>query len=115
MACSSGAATVAEIALGFAPGYDARTTTVGGTTSGYSLIGSRKSAIAPTRKMTMERTPAKIGRLMKKSEKFMGKAVAGGRGFRAVCWADGWENPRQLLSDSRGGWRGWSGSRPRRA
>ncbi len=51
--------------------------TVGGTTSGYSLIGRRVRAMAPTRKMTMERTPAKIGRLMKKSEKFMG---VGGEG-----------------------------------
>src|SRR5476651_2116410 len=50
----------------------ARTTTVGGTTSGYSLIGSWNSEIAPTMKMRIERTPAKIGRLMKKSEMFMG-------------------------------------------
>ena len=52
-------------------------TTVGGTISGYSLMGSCVSAMAPTRKMTIEMTPAKIGRLMKKSEIFMGKAVAG--------------------------------------
>src|SRR4051812_8451900 len=50
--------------------------TVGGTTSGYSLMGSWRREIAPTRKITIERTPAKIGRLMKKSEIFMGKAVA---------------------------------------
>src|SRR6478735_8435162 len=49
----------------------ARTTTVGGTTSGYSLTGRRKSEIAPTRKITIEITPAKIGRLMKNSEMFM--------------------------------------------
>src|SRR5258708_12263370 len=32
--------------------------------------------MAPTIKMMIDKTPAKIGRLMKKSEKFMGKAVA---------------------------------------
>src|SRR5438874_1130692 len=44
---------------------------VGGTTSGYSLIGNRTMAINPTMKITMESTPAKIGRRMKKWEKFM--------------------------------------------
>ena len=38
--CSSGDATVSAMTFGFAPGYVARTTTVGGTTCGYSLIGS---------------------------------------------------------------------------
>src|SRR3954470_17846108 len=59
--------------------------TVGGTTSGYSLMGSCVSEIAPTRKMMIERTPAKIGRLMKKSEIFMGKAVARGRVWQLGC------------------------------
>src|SRR5437016_11890555 len=45
---------------------------VGGTTSGYSLIGNRNIAIKPTRKITMESTPAKIGRRIKKCEKFIG-------------------------------------------
>src|SRR5206468_10562847 len=44
---------------------------VGGTTSGYSLMGSRHTAIAPTMKITIESTPAKMGRRMKKWEKFM--------------------------------------------
>src|SRR5581483_6773274 len=44
---------------------------VGGTTSGYSLIGNLSIASRPSRKISMERTPAKIGRLMKKCEKFM--------------------------------------------
>src|SRR2546426_3986036 len=57
--------------FGLAPGYVARTTTVGGTTSGYSLIGNRVIAINPMMKMTIESTPAKIGRRMKKWEKFM--------------------------------------------
>src|SRR5437016_3096061 len=71
MACSSGDATVSAMVFGFAPGYVARTTIVGGTTSGYSLIGKRHIAISPTMKMTMENTPAKMGRRMKKSEKFI--------------------------------------------
>src|SRR5580658_4782193 len=44
---------------------------VGGTTSGYSLIGRRNMAINPTRKITAESTPAKMGRRMKKWEKFI--------------------------------------------
>src|SRR5580658_9621279 len=45
--------------------------TVGGTTSGYSLIGSCGNAIRPARKISADRTPAKIGRLMKNCESFM--------------------------------------------
>src|SRR5438552_9790121 len=71
MACSSGDATVSAMVFGFAPGYVARTTMVGGTTSGYSLIGNRHMAINPRMKMTVESTPANIGRRIKKSEKFI--------------------------------------------
>src|SRR5260370_40327724 len=71
IACSSGLATVSAMALGFAPGQVAFTITVGGTTSGYSLIGSCGNAIRPARKMRAESTPAKIGRLMKNCESFM--------------------------------------------
>ncbi|EEF58872.1 hypothetical protein Cflav_PD1705 [Pedosphaera parvula Ellin514] len=70
-ACSNGAATVSEIVLGLAPGYVAITTMVGGTISGYSLIGNRNIDIKPSRKIIIDNTPAKIGRLMKKCEKFM--------------------------------------------
>ena len=72
MACSSGDATVSAMTCGFAPGYSARTTTVGGTTSGYSLIGSSFSEMAPLMKMIADSTPAKIGRFTKKLEKFTG-------------------------------------------
>src|SRR5258708_7515575 len=48
---------------------------VGGTTSGYSLIGRRHRAMNPRRKMMVESTPAKIGRRMKKLEKFIAKSV----------------------------------------
>src|SRR5262245_12697085 len=80
MACSSGEATVSAMVFGFAPGYTARTTTVGGTTSGYSLMGNRHSESAPTMKIISDSTPAKIGRLMKKWENFMARSVGGGGG-----------------------------------
>src|ERR1700693_3311696 len=51
---------------------------VGGTTSGYSLMGKRHMAINPTRKITIESTPAKMGRRMKKWEKFIVLSPKGG-------------------------------------
>src|SRR5882672_4806081 len=57
--------------FGLAPGYEACTTIVGGTTSGYSLMGNRHMAINPTMKTRVESTPANIGRRMKKCEKFI--------------------------------------------
>ncbi len=74
---SSGEATVSAITLGLAPGNCAFTTTVGGTTSGYSEIGSWKSETRPARKMITEITPAKIGRSMKKRERFMAISAIG--------------------------------------
>src|SRR5712691_5751838 len=71
--CSMGVATVSASTFGFAPGYTARTTTVGGAISGYCAMGSWNTAIPPTSTMTMERTAAKIGRRMKKWEKFMAR------------------------------------------
>src|SRR6267142_2408859 len=68
---SSGVATVSAMTLGLAPGNWAFTTTVGGTTSGYSEIGSWKTDTAPARKIRTEMTPAKIGRSMKKRDRFM--------------------------------------------
>src|SRR5690606_33881128 len=72
MASSSGVATVSEITLGLAPGYQVRTTTEGGTTSGYSPIGSSGIEIRPAAKITIDNTAAKIGLSMKKREKSMG-------------------------------------------
>src|SRR5918993_1448193 len=54
----------------------ARTTTEGGTTSGYSLIGSTNMAIPPARKITIESTLAKIARSMKNLEKCIARASA---------------------------------------
>src|SRR5881394_2028812 len=70
ISCSSGAATVSAIVFGLAPGYDAVTTTDGGTTSGYSLTGKLNSAMAPTIVTNADSTVAKIGRSMKKCESF---------------------------------------------
>ena len=70
--CSSGEATVSAMTFGLAPGNAARTTTVGGTTPGNSLIGSWKSASSPPTTISSERTIAKIGRVMKKDENFIG-------------------------------------------
>jgi hypothetical protein len=58
-----------------------RTTTDGGTTSGYSLIGRIGIVIRPAAKITIDSTAAKIGLSMKKREKsmeeFLGKHSAG--------------------------------------
>src|SRR5690349_16559310 len=83
---SSGVATVSAMVLGLAPGNCAVTTTDGGTTSGYSEIGSCSMAISPARNKAMEITPAKIGRSMKNFDRFTcvsprawpGVLVAGG-------------------------------------
>src|SRR4051812_29906649 len=81
---SSGVATVSEITRGLAPGNWARTTICGGATSGYSDTGRRKIASTPTRKMKIERTPAKRGRSMKKREMSMRRlrSALGRRGAR---------------------------------
>src|SRR5690606_9808349 len=71
MDSSSGVATVSAITLGLAPGYCARTTTLGGATSGYSEMGRPRNAMSPPRKMSTDSTPAKMGRSMKKRERFM--------------------------------------------
>src|SRR5580765_2634730 len=68
--CSSGAATVSAMTFGLAPGYTARTTTVGGTTLGYSLTGRRSSARLPAARISTESTTAKIGRSMKNRASF---------------------------------------------
>ncbi|MNS63062.1 hypothetical protein D3C72_961470 [compost metagenome] len=68
---SSGEATVSAITLGLAPGYCARTTTEGGTTSGYSEIGSLNIEMAPIRKISTDSTPAKMGRSIKNLERFI--------------------------------------------
>src|SRR3954469_3175956 len=71
MASSIGVATVSAITLGLAPGYCARTTTDGGTTSGYSEIGSLNIEMGTIRKISNDRNPAKMGRSIKNLERFM--------------------------------------------
>src|ERR1022692_73296 len=50
-------------------------TTVGGAISGYCAIGSTCDEISPANVMMIEITPAKIGRLMKNSEKPIGDGL----------------------------------------
>ncbi len=69
--CSSGVITVSAMVLGEAPGYCPLTTTVGGTISGYSLIGSCGIASSPATVISIARTVAKIGRSMKNEEIFI--------------------------------------------
>src|ERR1700682_847872 len=71
ISCSSGVMTVSAIVFGEAPGYWPLTTTVGGTISGYSLIGSAGIASRPATVKRMAITVAKIGRSIKKDEMFM--------------------------------------------
>src|SRR6218665_1558319 len=73
---SMGEATVSAMTLGLAPGYCARTITEGGTTSGYSAVGNANNAMTPASRMTIDRTPAKMGRSMKNLEMFMMKLRA---------------------------------------
>src|SRR3546814_20970275 len=76
IASSSGVATVSAITFGLAPGYTVRTTTDGGTTSGYSPIGSSGIEIRQAAKITIDSTAAKIGRSMKNMEKSMALLLA---------------------------------------
>src|ERR1700722_14960517 len=64
--------TVSAMVLGDAPGYCPLTTTVGGTTSGYSLIGRAGMASRPPTTMRIASTVAKMGRSMKAEEIFNG-------------------------------------------
>src|ERR1700743_3486351 len=88
--CSSGVMTVSAMVFGEAPGYCPLTTTVGGTISGYSLIGSEGMASNPPTAMMMARTEAKIGRSMKNEEIFMSyrrfeRPLRGGGGGRIAA------------------------------
>src|SRR5450755_3917804 len=69
--CSRGVMTVSAMVLGDAPGYWPLTTTVGGTISGYSLIGRTGMASKPATVMMMASTVANIGRSMKNDEMFI--------------------------------------------
>src|SRR5690606_5189606 len=101
IASSSGVATVSAITLGLAPGYTVRTTTDGGTTSGYSPIGNSGIEIRPAAKITIDSTAAKIGRSMKNLEKSMGRVLAAGpRSPRSA--RPGWKIPVRRPSQGRG-------------
>src|SRR5688572_5523625 len=72
---------------------------VGGTTSGYSLIGRRSIAIKPSRNTMIESTPAKIGRRMKKWVNFI-TMVCAGRGDEALSVRE--FEPRHASRDAMG-------------
>src|SRR3984957_5028490 len=77
--------TVSAMVFGDAPGYWPLTTTVGGTISGYSLMGSTGIARIPAAVMRIASTVAKIGRSMKNDEMFIGRALRGaGRSRRGA-------------------------------
>src|SRR5882672_6846860 len=63
--------TVSAMVLGEAPGYWPLTTTVGGTISGYSLIGSTGIASSPATVISIASTVANIGLSMKNEEIFI--------------------------------------------
>src|SRR5450432_361453 len=80
--CSSGVITVSAMVFGEAPGYCPLTTTVGGTISGYSLIGRFGMASRPATVINIASTVANIGRSMKNEEMFIVRLLRPGR--RAV-------------------------------
>src|ERR1700749_1845818 len=75
----------------------------GGTTSGYSLIGSVNSAIAPPIVMNAEMTAAKIGRSMKKCDSFTQYLLLVGHRGVAGTRGGGRGVQRQLVGLARGG------------
>src|ERR1043165_3658504 len=83
----------------------ARTTTEGGTTSGYSLTGSVTIAIRPAMKITIESTAAKIGRSMKKRDSRMILALRHGgvgrvlHGHHARRHLDAGPHPHEAVHD----------------
>src|SRR5688572_15053634 len=79
--------------FGLAPGYCARTTTEGGTTSGYSEIGSARSAIRPASSISSDSTPAKIGRSMKNLDRFMGVFLVNQAGAADPASPVRWRRP----------------------
>src|SRR5580704_10560995 len=83
--CSRVVMTVSAMVFGEAPGYWPLTTTVGGTISGYSLMGSAVSASKPANVMRMASTAAKIGRSMKKAEIFIAASFLVSPGGRGRC------------------------------
>ena len=61
-----GVPTKSAMVLAFAPGYEARTTTVGGVMDGYSSMGKLRKETKPAMMIRIESTVANMGRLIKK-------------------------------------------------
>src|SRR3981189_1819235 len=65
---SIGETTVEATVSALAPGYWPVTLMIGGAISGYWATGSRENETTPRITKTIDTTPAKIGRSMKKCE-----------------------------------------------
>ena len=74
---SSGFVTADSTVCASAPMYVLVTTTCGGAICGYCAIGSVGMETRPTRKMSAEMTPARIGRLTKMANMRYFTAAAG--------------------------------------
>src|SRR5271169_5771007 len=70
--------TVSAMVFGDPPGYWPLTTTVGGTISGYSLMGNTGMASSPAAVIKIASTVANIGRSMKNEEMFMARRLGSG-------------------------------------
>lgn len=64
--CSTGVATILAMVDALAPGYTALTTTVGGVIDGYCSMGRPRNVTHPAITISIDKTVANIGRLMKK-------------------------------------------------
>src|SRR5512134_392531 len=87
---SIGAATACATVAASAPGKLAVTLTVGGAIGGYCSTGSPTRAATPASVTTIDRTLAKIGRRMQKSEitgRAPGQSLAAGFWPAAACAA----------------------------
>ena len=99
--CSSGEATVSAMTFGFAPGYVARTTTVGGTTCGYSLIGRLEQRERAGDDDHQRQDRREDRRSMKNLENFM-ISDPSSRSTRRMCtWRHRGRHALQTVDDDR--------------
>src|SRR5580704_18696167 len=93
--------TDSAMVFGDAPGYWPLTTTVGGTISGYSLIGRFGIASRPATVINIASTVANMGRSMKNEEMFMdlGGGGAGSHGHSLRCHGDAGMDSLRAVDD----------------
>src|SRR6185312_5836854 len=90
---SSGAATVAAIVSGLAPGSEAATEIVGKSTCGKGDTGKRVNATAPEMITPRVRRVVATGRRMNGRDRFMRRSAVTGWHRRPVSYADGATGP----------------------